>query len=310
MRRIPSRPRWVVELNGFGQVGRALVPLLRRPGIGLGSVRDSSGLRAHHTGPGRRVFVDATSPRYEGPAAEAWVRRLEEVLREGTPVVTCNKAPLALGWRRLAAAAREGGTTLSCSGTVGGGTPILLLLERLHRSQGVERVEAALNATLGYVCDRVVEGVSIAAALAEARRFGIAEPDPSLDLDGTDSLAKAVIVHNLLFAERRPFVLDPARPRLRLREDRILEVARSGELPRAVCTVTPRGIRLALAGFPQGTPSTPGAPPTTVRATLRDGSETVLSGPGAGPRATAGALLGDLLALAGSPRESAQGVLP
>ncbi len=310
MSRPPPPSALSVELYGFGRVGRALLPLLGRHGIEVAEVRDSSGVRRTGAGSGRRVFVDATSPQYHGAPAHEWVRRLETVLGQGTPVVTCNKAPLALEWARLSAAARRGRTTLSCSATVGGGTPILHSLQRLHLARGIVRIDATLTATLGVVCDRVTNGFSIEAAVSEAQRSGIAEPDPTLDLDGTDSYAKSVIVHNLLFTDHRPLVLRSDRRRLRLEEREIRDLARDRATPRVISCVTATGVDVRLAPFGPfaGAPTEPAL--ASVRATVQDGSETVISGPGAGPEATAGAMLADLLHLTEPYGPPAGGICP
>lgn len=299
-----------VELYGNGRVGGALVPLLRQKGIRISSIRDRSGICHRGRIVGRSVLVDATSPEYAGEAAEAWVARLEHALSLGKPVVTCNKAPLALAWDRLIRAARRGGTTISCSASVGGGTPILLLLARLHRSQRVRRVEASLNATLSHVCDRVSTGASISLAVEEARHTGIAEPDPSIDLDGTDAYAKSVIIHNLLFTDRNPLRLDSSRPRLDLDERTILHFTQSSLPPRVVSEITPGAIDVALAAAPEMIARSAGRPAAAIRATLNDGSRTTLTGPGAGPLATAGALLADVLEIAELESRVAEGVLP
>ncbi len=301
---------WSVEVHGDGRVGRALLARLPAHGIGIAGVWGRDGLRIPGNGSGRTVFVDATTPRYEGEEAEAWLRRLASVLESGTPVVTCNKAPLALGWSRLLSAAERGGTTLSCSATVGGGTPILLALRRLERSLGIVRVEAALNGTLGYVCDRVVAGTTLADAVAEATRAGLCEPDPRLDLDGTDIVAKALILHNLLFPSASPLRLEAGRPRLDLREEAIRGIAARGGPVRAVATVAPGQVGLAVSAFPEAAASPGVAAPTAVRATLREGGAAALVGPGAGASVTAGALLGDLLDLTGPVGGVAGGILP
>jgi len=297
-----------VDVYGYGQVARALLPLLPRNGIRIASVRDSRRIRiSHRAGNARRVFVDATSPRYFGEAAQAWVRWLEATLAGGTPVVTCNKPPLAIAWGRLARAAARGRTSLSCSATVGGGTPVLLVLRRLHASHGIARVEAALNATTNYVLDRVAKGASVAQAVRGTQRAGWAEPDPTLDLDGTDAYAKAVIIHNLLFADRRPLALDDSRPRQRIDARRVRRLARTGASPRALATIVPGRISFRIVGGRAADRLPGGIGLAAVRAVLRDGSEAFLTGPGAGPRATAGGLLGDLLAL---DDENRYGVLP
>ncbi|HEV8595211.1 MAG TPA: hypothetical protein VGR51_06745, partial [Thermoplasmata archaeon] len=243
------------------------------------------------------VFVDATSPKYDGPAADAWVGRLEETLAAGTPIVTCNKAPLAIAWTRITKAARSGGTTISCSATVGAGTPVLLILRRLEQAHGIRRIDATLNATLGYVLDRVGRGASLKAAVRGAQRAGWAEPDPTLDLDGTDAHAKSVIVHNHVFPSRRALRLGPSRPRLRIDEAGVRRLRRSGRTPRAIATITPASLRVSISGQRAGPFALDGVGRVTVRAELRGGSEAFLSGQGAGPAFTAGGVLGDLLAL-------------
>jgi homoserine dehydrogenase len=292
-----SRPPWSVELHGPGRVGRALLDLLPPHGIAVAAVCGRADDRPETDPTTRRIFVDATSPRYDGAEAERWVTRLATVLTEGTPVVTCNKAPLAIGWDRLSLAARRGRTTLSCSATVGGGTPILLATRRLHRSQGVVRVDASLSGTLSYLCDRVTEGATLSQAKDEAIASGVAEPDPSLDLDGTDSVAKAVILHNLLYAPRWVETLRDSRPRLHLDEEGIRTTARAGPPVRAVATITPGQVGIALGSFPEAAPLRSIRAPAVVRVTLRSGLSSTLGGPGAGAEATAGALLGDLLEL-------------
>lgn len=294
----PKPRRLAVDVYGYGQVARALLPMLKRAEIGIATVRDRTRIRISHPARGgRRVFVDATSPRYDGEPARAWVRRLEAALSGGTPVVTCNKAPLAIAWKRLVVAARAGRTSLSCSATVGGGTPVLLFLHRLHRSHGVVRVEAPLNATTNFVLDRVANGASLPDAVRAAHRAGWAESDPTLDLDGTDAQAKAVIIHNLLFPEKRPLALLPSRPRLRLKEEEIRHLATSSGAPRLIATIVPSRVRLKLLAGSAAKAIPGGLGVAGARAVLRDGSEATITGPGAGPQVTAGALVGDLLAL-------------
>lgn len=301
--------RLAVDLYGYGQVARAFLPRLPGAGIRLATIRDRTGIRASRRANGfRHVLVDATSPVYDGEGAETWVAQLEDVLAGGTPIVTCNKAPLAIGWARLMRAARKGDTTISLTATVGAGTPVLPLLRRLHQAHGVARVEATLNATLGYVVDRIGKGASLAEAVRGAQRAGWAEPDPTLDLDGTDARAKAVIIHNLLFQDRPILVLDERRPRFRLREEWIRGLARSRRAPRALAVISPGRVRLTVRATRDADRDPHELGRVQVRAVLCDDSEALLVGRGAGPRSTAGGLLGDLLALADSNGDRVTGV--
>jgi homoserine dehydrogenase len=283
-----ERPRQaVVELCGAGAVGNAFARRLAATPHLLGTVRTRTAttrLRAQEPD----LLVDATSPAYDGPAALAWAELLERTLRGGGAVATCNKAPLALAWDRLERAAKAGGGTLAASATVGGGTPLLATLRRLRAVHGVTRVEASLSGTLSFLLPRVAAGASLEAAVAEAQRAGLAEPDPGLDLDGTDATAKGVILHNALFD--RPLRLDPDRPRLRLDPERIAACAQGGAAPVALARIAPGRVEVGLAAWDRAWP--PGT--AWVRAHHPDGTWTELAGPGAGPDATAAALVADL----------------
>ena len=104
-------------------------------------------------------------------------------------MVTVDKGPLAHGFDLLAEAARTGGSRLRFSGTTGVTAPEELAGERVVEIRGV------LNGTTNYVLDEMREkSISFKEALAAAREAGIAEPDPSLDLEGWDTACKTLIL--------------------------------------------------------------------------------------------------------------------
>lgn len=276
-----------IELHGHGLVGRAFASRAAAEGLPARAIHSRSGRIAGPPGP-CAILVDATGPAYAGPAAEAWVAFLEGRLRAGTSVVTCNKAPLALAWDRLAKAAELGGSTIACSATVGGGTPVLAWARRLRRSHGFAALEASLSGTLSFVLARVAAGTDLDAAVADAQRLGYAEPDPGLDLDGTDARAKAVLLHNAAFGGA--LRLRDAGPRLQLDARAIRAAAGAGLRPTVVARIQPGSVSLRLVGRPWQHP--PGT--IAVHGALADGSHTELAGPGAGAAATAGALVADL----------------
>lgn len=275
---------WAAELLGRGQVGGALLPLLRAGDVPVAAIHRSRGVEAWPL-PGRRLLVDCTPPRLAGPEAEAWVARLEAALRAGTPLVTCNKAPLAIAWSRLDAAAREGGVPVAATATVGGGTPVLPWLRRLAAGPGVREVEATLSGTLALVVGQVHAGATLADAVRAAQAAGYCEPDPRVDLEGTDAWAKACILHNALWPGAPALRLADRPAPLALREDAI----RGLGAPAVVARIALGAASLALgewSGPPHG---------IQVRAHLADGSVARLGGTGAGVASTARALLGDVL---------------
>jgi homoserine dehydrogenase len=121
---------------------------------------------------------------------------VEAALARGWHVVTANKAPLVLAYPRLADLARARGARLLFSATVGGGLPSVNLGRRDLAGAAIERIEACVNGTTTYILSRMAEGVPFDAAVREAQAAGIAEADPSLDVDGWDAANKLVILAN------------------------------------------------------------------------------------------------------------------
>lgn len=300
-----------VDVYGCGRVGTALLPKLAQAGIPVASLHDSQGVRTASPLSGvRRVLVDVTNPKYTGPAAREWVAVLQRHLENGTPIVTCNKAPLATHGARLQAAARHGGTAIWSSATVGAGTPILLFLSRLQECHGLSSVEACLSGTLAYVLHRVAAGSSLAEATRQAQIAGYAEPNPQVDLDGIDAYAKAVILHNRLWPQSPAKSLKDREDRLILDEAFIRSCRADGLVPEVVARLSPGSISLALEGLPPGR-ALPASPATAaVRATTVDGFVFEASGPGAGAESTASAVVGDLLDIIDRGVPAGRRVLP
>ena len=117
-------------------------------------------------------------------------------LGRGMDVVLANKAPLALFYQDVHRAAAANGTRLAFSATVCGGLPVINVGKRDLVAAQVRRVEGIFNSTSNYILTQMAAGLPFAAALAEAQRRGIAETDPSLDVDGWDTANKLTIVAN------------------------------------------------------------------------------------------------------------------
>jgi len=118
-------------------------------------------------------------------------------LANGMDVVTANKGPLVLGYQQLAALAAEHGRSLLFSGAVAGGLPTVNIGRRDLAGATIQRVEGIFNCTTNYILLRMSEdGLTFDQALAEAQAAGVAEADPSLDIDGWDAANKLVIVAN------------------------------------------------------------------------------------------------------------------
>ena len=118
-------------------------------------------------------------------------------LSHGMDVVTANKGPLVLAYQRLTQLAARHGASLRFSGAVAGGLPTVNIGQRDLVGAKVLRVEGVFNTTTNYILMRMQEDrLSFEEALAEVQQAGVAEADPSLDIDGWDPANKLVILAN------------------------------------------------------------------------------------------------------------------
>jgi homoserine dehydrogenase len=132
-------------------------------------------------------------------------------LRRGLPVILANKAPLALAYGELAALGDPGAgaTPLRFSACVGGAMPTINLGLRDLAGARILRVEAVLNGTTQHILRAMETGRSYAEGLADAKERGLAETDPSLDVEGWDAAGKLVILANAVL--RQPTTLADVR---------------------------------------------------------------------------------------------------
>ncbi|MGA2751764.1 MAG: homoserine dehydrogenase [Verrucomicrobiota bacterium] len=119
-------------------------------------------------------------------------------LRLGKPVITANKALLSAHGEELFAAARQFGANLYYEASVAGGIPIIKALREGFVGNRITRLYGIVNGTCNYILTRMkLDGSGFAATLQEAQRLGYAEADPSLDIDGFDSMHKIGILASL-----------------------------------------------------------------------------------------------------------------
>ena len=124
---------------------------------------------------------------------------IAEALETGIHVVTVDKGPLVHGFETLQKLARNNGAQLCYSGTTGVSIPHEITCERVVEIRGV------LNGTTNYVLTEMQQNNrSFQDALAQAQADGIAEPDPSLDIEGWDTASKILILaKSLMGADAR-----------------------------------------------------------------------------------------------------------
>jgi homoserine dehydrogenase len=134
----------------------------------------------------------------DGPAKAL----VERSLAAHRPVVTANKALLAIHGTALAQAAEAAGVTLAYEAAVAGGIPVIKALREGLAGNQVERVAGILNGTCNYILTTMrTEGRDFAEVLADAQALGYAEADPAFDIDGVDAAHKLAILAALAFGQ-------------------------------------------------------------------------------------------------------------
>lgn len=132
----------------------------------------------------------------DGPARAL----VEAALAAGKPVVTANKALMAVHGAELAARAEAAGVALCFEAAVAGGIPVIKALREGLAGNQVSRVAGILNGTCNYILTVMREEKrEFADVLADAQRLGYAESDPSFDVDGVDAAHKLAILAALAF---------------------------------------------------------------------------------------------------------------
>ena len=128
---------------------------------------------------------------------------VERALKLGKPVVTANKALLAVRGTELFALARAKKTCIGFEASAGGGIPII---DALCRGLAANRIDALLgivNGTCNFILTKMTQnGWSYEQALGEAQKLGFAEANPAMDVQGRDAAQKLAILAGLSFNVR------------------------------------------------------------------------------------------------------------
>jgi len=128
-----------------------------------------------------------------------------KAIEAGKPVVTANKALLAEHGKEIFALAAQRGVSVYFGASVGGGIPIVRALREGMVANRIESIHGILNGTCNFILTRMEdESLPFEKALEEAQQAGFAEADPRLDLDGTDTAHKAVILASLAYGSMVP----------------------------------------------------------------------------------------------------------
>jgi homoserine dehydrogenase len=144
------------------------------------------------------LMIDVTPTNIDD--GEPGLTYILEAFNRGRHVVTSNKGPLALKYRVLCDEAKKNGVRFRFEASVGGAMPILNLAKDALAGNRIIGIEGILNGTCNYILSRMFEeGLAYKHVLGEAQELGIAETDPTYDVEGIDTACKLVILANSIF---------------------------------------------------------------------------------------------------------------
>jgi homoserine dehydrogenase len=324
-----TAPRTVrVALAGCGVVGGGLVRLLHESGPAIAArfgvrfyltsvlVRDVN--RERNLPIERGLFTNSLNAFLshdadvviEAVGGDEPARTIaSDALRRGKKLITSNKELVASHGDSLSALASENRVGLDFGAAVGGSAPVISTLRDLVGASTPVSVRGILNGTSNYVITLLERGASLENALGSARQRGLAEVDCSRDLDGRDAAAKLAIIAWITFGIP-PAALHVRRTSLVPGVERLVRFATAENASVrlvAECTQLSEH-RIAAAVEPVIVCSRSAFGRTTfeenrVEVDLGWQSPLSVSGPGAGGRPTAAALLSDLLRISPPPND-------
>ncbi len=232
--------------------------------------------------------------------AEPATSHCRAAFARGMHLVTSNKGPPALAVRELREEAARSGVGFLFEGAALSGTPLFNLAESCLVGNEIEAVSGILNGTCNFILCEMEAGVGYDAALKQAQGHGYAESKPDADVNGTDALAKVVILANTLMGGALTPAEVPCEGITGITPDDIERAKRESRRYKLIGSVfredgtvrgrvSPQAIALTdpLAGVSGATNA------LTLRTDLLD--EITIVGPGAGRTPTGYALLIDLM---------------
>lgn len=333
----------VVGLAGFGTVGGGLVRLLdenadlirRRCGRAIVLkkvlVRSATKARSAQLPAGTELTTDYRALT-DDPEIDVLVELIggidnartiiDRALDQGKHIVTANKALLAEEGLALFQKADRKKRILRYEASVAGAIPIVETLKESLTGNRIESLMGILNGTSNYILSEMTSNaMDFDVALKQAQQLGYAEADPTLDIDGHDAAHKLILLIRLAYGVHYPYTALSVRGirglsgmDIRLAREFGYRIKLIGQV-REVRGDNNQGednIRLEAGVFPalvyhKFLLARVGGVYNAVRVDANASGPLFFHGRGAGDLPTAGAVLGDLLAVARDERPNNTG---
>lgn len=148
------------------------------------------------------VLIELTPTNKE--TGGAGMHHIKAALNLGINVITANKGPILLAYKELHEIAVRNNVQLAIGCTTGGALPAINAGIFDMAGSEILSIEGILNGTTNFILKEMEDNdFTYNEALRKAQKLGIAETDPSLDVEGFDTASKLLILTNVLMNESK-----------------------------------------------------------------------------------------------------------
>ena len=216
----------------------------------------------------------------------------------GMDVVTSNKGPLALKYCELEEMANKSGSQFKFEATVGGAMPIINLASETLAGNKILGMEGILNGTCNYIlCRMMEEHAPYEQMVAEAQELGIAETDPTYDVEGIDTACKLVILANAIFGMNATYKDVSVTGITKITPEALLLAQNNGYDIKLIGEVNGSKINVSPKLVPKDNPLAVGGTLNVASLQTDISGPITITGRGAGSIETASAILSDIISI-------------
>jgi homoserine dehydrogenase len=183
------------------------------------------------------------------------IDHVRAALELGMHAITANKGTVVHGFRELAALAKSKGRKFLFESTVLGGSPVFSVFRETMPAAELLSFTGILNSTTNIILSRMERGETFDQALGYCQSIGVAEADPSNDVDGWDAAIKvAALVTVLMEVALTPQQVERSGIR-GITSGMIADAKARGERYKLVCSAQLQGGTVAARVAPERVPS-------------------------------------------------------
>lgn len=176
---------------------------------------------------------------------------IRAALELGMHAITANKGPVVHGYHELTALAKSKGKTFGFESTVLGGSPVFSVFRETFPLAELSSFRGILNTTTNIILSRMENGESYEEAVKYCQSVGVAETDPTNDVDGWDAAIKvAALVTVLMDTPFKPQQVNPTGIR-GITAEMIANAKREGKRYKLVCSAEKAGDKINARVAPE-----------------------------------------------------------